>query len=166
MNSFISWIGGKKLLRKHIISQFPEGFDRYIEVFGGAGWILFGKEKGRELEVFNDIDGELINLYRCVKYHCKALQEELEYSLSSREIFYNDRERIKAKGTTDIQRAAAYFRLIRTSFGSDKKGLVGIGLLSSTATERARKNNRFFFYALFYFACQIFLICASSNSTA
>ena len=121
MNSFISWIGGKKLLRKHIISQFPEGFDRYIEVFGGAGWILFGKEKGRELEVFNDIDGELINLYRCVKYHCKALQEELEYSLSSREIFYNDRERIKAKGTTDIQRAAAYFRLIRTSFGSDRR---------------------------------------------
>ena len=78
MNSFISWIGGKKLLRKHIISQFPERFDRYIEVFGGAGWILFGKEKGRELEVFNDIDGELINLYRCVKYHCKALQEENE----------------------------------------------------------------------------------------
>lgn len=40
MNSFISWIGGKKLLRKHIISQFPEGFDRYIEVFGGAGCFI------------------------------------------------------------------------------------------------------------------------------
>lgn len=121
MNSFISWIGGKKLLRKQIISQFPREVDRYIEVFGGAGWVLFGKGKGRELEVFNDIDGELINLYRCVKYHCKALQEELAYSLSSREIFYTDKERIKAKGTTDIQRAAAYFRLIRTSFGSDRR---------------------------------------------
>lgn len=30
MNSFISWIGGKKLLRKQIISQFPKEMDRYI----------------------------------------------------------------------------------------------------------------------------------------
>ena len=45
MNSFISWIGGKKLLRKKILEQFPEDYDRYIEVFGGAGWVLFGKEK-------------------------------------------------------------------------------------------------------------------------
>lgn len=38
MDSFISWIGGKKLLRKRIIAEFPEQYDRYIEVFGGAGW--------------------------------------------------------------------------------------------------------------------------------
>ena len=31
MDSFISWIGGKKLLRKKIIEQFPEGgYDRYL----------------------------------------------------------------------------------------------------------------------------------------
>ena len=39
MNSFIAWIGGKKLLRKEIVKRFPEeGFTRYVEVFGGAGW--------------------------------------------------------------------------------------------------------------------------------
>ena len=39
------------------IERFPEeGFDRYIEVFGGAGWVLFGKEVGKELEVFNDAE--------------------------------------------------------------------------------------------------------------
>lgn len=37
MNSFISWIGGKKLLRKKIMEQFPEDFDRYIEVFKRSG---------------------------------------------------------------------------------------------------------------------------------
>ena len=43
MDSFISWIGGKKLLRKKILEAFPdEGtYSRYIEVFGGAGWVLF-----------------------------------------------------------------------------------------------------------------------------
>ena len=53
MNSFIAWIGGKKLLRKEIVKRFPEeGFTRYVEVFGGAGWVLFEKEQGKELEPF------------------------------------------------------------------------------------------------------------------
>lgn len=36
MNSFITWIGGKKLLRKKILDQFPEEgtYNRYVEVFG------------------------------------------------------------------------------------------------------------------------------------
>ena len=79
MNSFIGWIGGKRLLRKAIIERFSEeGFDRYIEVFGGAGWVLFGKEVGKELEVFNDADSNLNNLYRCIKYHCEELQKLTE----------------------------------------------------------------------------------------
>lgn len=63
MDSFISWIGGKKLLRKKVLEQFPDAgeYDRYIEVFGGAGWVLFSKEKHTPLEVFNDVNGELIN---------------------------------------------------------------------------------------------------------
>ena len=85
MNSFIGWIGGKRALREDILALFPEDVERYIEVFGGAGWVLFGKEKRKsQLEVFNDMDGELINLYRCTKYHCNALQEELQWLLSSR----------------------------------------------------------------------------------
>ena len=72
MNSFISWIGGKKLLKRKIIEQFPKNFDRYIEVFGGAGWVLFDKEKHADMEVYNDMNGELVNLFRCVKYHPDA----------------------------------------------------------------------------------------------
>lgn len=34
VNSFIGWIGGKKLLRKEILKRFPkEKIGRYIEVF-------------------------------------------------------------------------------------------------------------------------------------
>ena len=89
MNSFIAWIGGKKLLRKEIVKRFPEeGFTRYVEVFGGAGWVLFEKEQGKELEVFNDRDSNLINLYRCIKYHCGELQRELEWLTISREQFF------------------------------------------------------------------------------
>lgn len=120
MNSFISWIGGKKLLRKKILEQFPdqESFDRYIEVFGGAGWLLFSRDKHAQLEVFNDVNGELINLYRVVKYHPEALQKELEWLLMSREQFFDELNR-NTRGMTDIQRAARFFCLIKESFGAD-----------------------------------------------
>ena len=43
MNSIISWVGGKKALRDLIYLRMPKNYDRYIEVFGGGGWVLFGK---------------------------------------------------------------------------------------------------------------------------
>ena len=47
--------------------------------FGGAGWVLFGREpSSKVMEVFNDYDAELVNIYRCIKYHPDALQHELD----------------------------------------------------------------------------------------
>lgn len=121
MDSFIKWIGGKKALRKSIIKEFPQEIDRFIEVFGGAGWVLFGRDKHAKFEVFNDIDGNLINLYRCIKYHSEELQRELALVLHSRETFKIYLSQIKSEGLTDIQRAARYFIIIRSSFGADRK---------------------------------------------
>ena len=123
MNSFIAWIGGKKLLRKEIINRFPDEneIERYIEVFGGAGWVLFGKENYKHLEVYNDINNNLVNLYRCIKYHCEELQRELDWMLISREQFFDFRDQLEVRGLTDIQRAARYFLIIKISFGADKK---------------------------------------------
>lgn len=115
MNSFISWIGGKKLLRNKMIEQFPEEYDRYVEVFGGAGWVLFAKEK-KGIEVYNDINSNLVNLYKCVKYHPEALQKELDGILMSRELFQD--AILETRGLTDIQRAARFFVAIKESFGS------------------------------------------------
>lgn len=123
MNSFIGWIGGKRLLRKKIISEFPkQEMSKYVEVFGGAGWVLFEKEQtSKQIEVFNDIDGNLINLFRCMKYHRSEVEKELELILPSRETFCDFREQINIPGLTDIQRAARYFYLIKTSFGCDRR---------------------------------------------
>lgn len=120
MNSFITWIGGKKLLRKKILDQFPEEgtYNRYVEVFGGAAWVLFCKEKYADLEVYNDVNGNLVNLFRCVKYHPEAVQKELEWALMSREQFFDAREQLNNRGMTDIQRAARFYITIQESFGA------------------------------------------------
>ena len=119
MDSFISRIGGKKLLRNKIIERFPDHFGRYIEVFGGAGWVLFGRDRHAPIEVYNDADGRLVNLFRIVKYHPKALQDELEFVLNSREVFQSCCQASPPWAMTDIQRAALYYTLIRESFGAD-----------------------------------------------
>lgn len=121
MNSFISWIGGKKLLRNRILETFPEQgtFTRYIEVFGGAGWVLFSSERHAKIEVYNDVNGNLVNLFRCTKYHPEALQKELEFILMSREQFFDAKEQMEIQSLTDIQRAARFYILIKESFGSD-----------------------------------------------
>ena len=117
MNSFIGWIGGKKLLRHQILEQFPEpgAFDRYIEVFGGAAWVLFSRDKHAKMEVYNDVNGQLVNLFRVVKYHPEALQKELDWILMSREQFFDAIQEVR--GLTDIQRAARFFIAIQESFG-------------------------------------------------
>ncbi|MEE1076501.1 MAG: Dam family site-specific DNA-(adenine-N6)-methyltransferase [Acutalibacteraceae bacterium] len=121
MNSFIGWIGGKNRLKKYIIPLIPEDTERYIEVFGGAGWVLFGKEQHpKQMEVFNDIDGNLINLYRQIKCNCDELQKEVDW-LQSRELFNEYRYQIENNiQLTDLQRAARYLYIIKCSFGSTK----------------------------------------------
>ena len=117
MNSFIPWIGGKKLLRKEIIKRFPnDDFAKYVEVFGGAGWVLFDKDQSKkQLEVFNDIDSNLINLYRCIKFHGDEVQKELDWILSSREIFTDYKTMIDNNIGTDIQKAARLYSCTKGS---------------------------------------------------
>lgn len=57
--------GGKWLLGKWIISHFP-AHRVYTETFGGAASVLLQKERSRA-EIYNDLDGEVVNLFRVVR---------------------------------------------------------------------------------------------------
>lgn len=120
MKSFIAWIGGKSLLAKRIISEFPSDIGRYIEVFGGGGSVLFAKDKHADLEVYNDANSELVNLFRCMKYHRAELEREIDGYINSREVFQDIKTRLESgTGFTDIQRAGMFFVKLKTSFGAD-----------------------------------------------
>ena len=115
----MSWIGGKKALRDEIIARFPLDYKRYIEVFGGGGWVLFYKNPGRDFEVYNDFNPNLANLYRCVRDHPKELIAELTYVLNSRVDFDFVRKTLHTKTEIpDIKRAAYFYQLIRQSYAS------------------------------------------------
>ena len=147
MNSFIGWIGGKRALRNEILQRMPADIGRYIEVFGGAGWVLFGREpRSKVMEVFNDYDAELVNIYRCIKYHSDALQHELDLLPDAREVFFDCLAQEQVRGLTDIQRAARSLYLIKASFGTNRhtfatapKGVCNISASFPAVQERLRR---------------------------
>lgn len=121
----MSWIGGKKSLRELIVSLFPLYYERYIEVFGGAGWILFHKNPGNDFEVYNDFNSLLINLYRCVREKPNELMDALRYCLNSREDFDCLKNYLAHDSpASDVQKAAWFYQLIRYSYAS---GLTSFG---------------------------------------
>lgn len=121
----MSWIGGKKALRDVILPMFPLYYERYIEVFGGGGWILFAKPPGNDFEVYNDANPLLVNLYRCVRDKPEELIESLRYVLNSRTDFELARDALaRDSPATDVQRASWFYQVIRYSYAS---GLTSYG---------------------------------------
>ena len=115
----MSWVGGKKALRDEILPRFPLEYKRYIEVFGGGGWVLFHKPPGNDFEVYNDFNGDLVNLYRCVREHPGQLKDELTYVLNARLDFDYMKQALQTKAALpDIRRAAYFYALIRYSYAS------------------------------------------------
>ncbi len=88
MKSFIPWIGGKRALLHEILPRFPEYYYRYVEVFGGGASVLFAKKREDKFEVYNDIQSNLINLFKVVRDKPFEFLETLElFPLNSREEF-------------------------------------------------------------------------------
>lgn len=114
VNYLINWIGGKRLLRARISELIPKDIASYIEPFGGGGWVLFYKENWAGLEVYNDLDERLVNLFRIVKHHPDELIKEFKWMLGSRKIF---KETLESTPQTDIQKACRFMYLLTRSFG-------------------------------------------------
>lgn len=117
----IPWIGGKRRLADRIFKRFPV-HTCYVEVFAGAAALYFMKHPS-EVEVINDINGELVNLYRVIKCHLEEFVRQFKWALSSRKVY--EWEQAKPPETmTDIQRAARFFYLQKLSFGGKVDGQV------------------------------------------
>lgn len=131
--SFIGWVGGKSQLTSTIIPLIPD-HKAYVEVFAGAAWMLFRKPPS-EVEIINDINGELTTLYRVIQFHLEEFVRYFKWMLVSREEF----ERMKVlepEQMTDIQRSARFYYLIKNGFGA-KVTNPSFGV---SATQRPRMN--------------------------
>lgn len=127
MKTPITYYGGKQTMLKHIRPLVPK-HTLYTEAFAGGAALFFDKEPSN-VEVINDLNGELINFYRTVISDFDGLRSQIDLTLHSRgqhqhawyiynnPIFFNNVERAWAVFTLSKMGFAGQ---LSSSFGFDK----------------------------------------------
>lgn len=116
----VPWMGGKRRLADKLLPLFP-AHDCYVEVFCGGAALYFLRQVPAPCEVINDINGELVNLYRVVQHHLEEFVRQFKWALSSRQVFKWLQD-TPPETLTDIQRAARFFYLQHHAFGGKVEG--------------------------------------------
>src|SRR5947207_6084134 len=113
MQGPLSYVGGKNRIAQAIIGIFPE-HTTYCEPLVGGGRVFFRKKPSR-VEVLNDLDGAVVNFFRVCQQHYEELLRWLRFTLVSRK-WFELFEKQNPDTLTDIQRAARFFYLQKTSY--------------------------------------------------
>lgn len=115
----VPWVGGKRRLAPQILPLLP-AHSCYVEPFAGAAALFFAKEPVK-VEVLNDVNGDLVSLYRVVQHHLDEFVRQFRWSLASRQV-YAWLQETRPETLTDIQRAARFFYLQKLGFGGKVDG--------------------------------------------
>lgn len=120
-NTLIPWPGGKSRLAAQLFPLFDNTHKTYVEPFAGAAAMLFLRPEPAKCEVLNDVNGDLVNLYRVVQHHLDEFVRQFRWQLVSRDEFAR-LMKSEPSTLTDIQRAARFFYLQKTCFGGKVSG--------------------------------------------
>jgi DNA adenine methylase len=113
LRSPITYYGGKGNLVSKLLEYVPY-HDYYLEVFGGSAALLFAKEMVGA-EVYNDIDGELVNLFRVIRDHFDEFYRKVVLTPYAREEYLYCRETYK-DCDDPVERARRFFVALRQGF--------------------------------------------------
>ncbi len=111
------YIGGKRNLAgrlAEIIGRTPHA--TYVEPFVGMGGVFFRRTARPRGEVINDINGDVATLFRVLQRHYQYFINLLQFELTTRKRF-EQLVRTDPTTLTDLERAARFLYLQRTSFG-------------------------------------------------
>ncbi len=116
------YLGGKFRLSKRIINKIEQIQHKiYAEPFVGMGGIFLRRTQIPKAEIINDINGELVNLYRIVRRYPNTLYKETEFMFASRQEFERQLK-TQPETLTDIERAARFLYLQNQAFGGKVTG--------------------------------------------
>lgn len=120
VSPILKWVGGKRQLLPEIRKYIPKTneISTYYEPFVGGGAVLFDLQPKKA--IVNDVNLELINLYRVVKDDVDELILDLSKHRNEADYFYEiralDREPQKYQKMTDVERASRIHYLNKTCY--------------------------------------------------
>lgn len=85
MKAVLKYPGSKWSLANWIINYFPEHHS-YLEPFFGSGAVLFNKQRSH-IETVNDLDGNVVNLFECIRENPDKLARYIHYTPYAREVY-------------------------------------------------------------------------------
>lgn len=85
MKAIIKYPGSKWSIADWIIRFFPEHHS-YLEPFFGSGAVLFNKPRSH-IETVNDLDGNVVNMFECIKADPEKLARAIYLTPYSREVY-------------------------------------------------------------------------------
>ena len=130
--------GGKSKLAKTLterIDSIPHS--TYIEPFVGMGGVFLRRTWKPKLEVMNDRNGEIINLFRILQRHYQQFMDMLKFQVVSRSRFEQLRQTDPAH-LTDLERAARFLYLQRLGFGGKIDSVFGVASTSASRFSLAK----------------------------
>jgi len=127
--------GGKTLIRQWIIDHIPE-HTQYIEVFGGGGAILVGKDRS-EAEVYNDINSDCVAFFEAIKYHADELAQWVDDTPYSKELFDQYCESYPNWPDDTVEHAGRFLYVQHAMFGGKL-----IGQSSESYSVKKANDNR------------------------
>lgn len=114
----LKWVGGKRQLLPEIQRYLPKRkFGTYYEPFIGGGAVFFHLQP--QNAVINDLNSELINLYRVIKDNSDELIAELKTYKNEEEFYYTLRgldRSCEYSSFSNIKKAARIHYLNKTCF--------------------------------------------------
>lgn len=119
MKSPIPWMGGKNLLAKKIIASFPHSssYDLYVEPFGGGASVLLQKPAGKHLEIYNDVNKDLVNFWMQSKENPDEMQRRLDELPYARQWYYDYHQSLFDGTEMDgMERAVRWFYVLVCGF--------------------------------------------------
>lgn len=116
------WMGGKRALAGRLcalIETVPHA--RYVEPFVGMGGVFLRRRARPKLEVLNDINRDVVNLFRILQRHYQQFLDVLKWQICSRSEFQR-LVKVDPDTLTDLERAARFLYLQRAAFGGKAVG--------------------------------------------
>jgi DNA adenine methylase len=135
----LAWYGGKSRLASRIVDLLPP-HRTYVEPFGGAAAVLFGKRPAT-LEVYNDVDSGLVTFFRVLRDRPDELARALRLTPYSREEF-TDCVRTWEQVEDDVERARRWYVRCRQAFAASS-ATVGWGYERTGATRGGTRSGSF-----------------------
>lgn len=118
MRSPITWFGGKGAMAAKLRGYLHAPHTTYVEVFGGGASLLFDRAPA-PVEVYNDLDGRLTNLFRVLQDPdlFEVFRRRIEAIPRGKRHWEAARCLSSCPAVGEVTRAAAFFVLARQSFG-------------------------------------------------